>query len=228
MKTTQIKILFITLLLLTAAPSLPAEEQVQNYLWEMIKIGYLDDIEWALVFGANVNGENDGGETVLMLAAGEGYFVTQKDRLTTVELFLKHNADVNHQDCGNRTALMGAAGKNHLKIAELLLKHKADINQQETTGWTALTHAVQNDHLEMVRLLAKNADITKGFDQDSTVLERAEKTVLERTEKNDDTEIIEIIRHLVIERQRKIASKLEEEVKNLPANLCKLISEFET
>lgn len=44
------------------------------------------------------------------------------------EVLLAHGADPNLQSKNGMTALMAAAGRNHLEMAELLLNHNADPN----------------------------------------------------------------------------------------------------
>src|SRR5690606_42090976 len=64
------------------------------------------------------------------------------NQLEVVRILLEAGADVNLQDSGGNTALMGVCFKGYPKVAELLTSHGADLNLQHSNGGTALMFAV--------------------------------------------------------------------------------------
>ena len=78
-----------------------------------------------------------GGDTMLMLAANKGY-------TETVELLIKHGANLNIQSNDGDTALILAANKGYTETVELLIKHGANLNIQSNDGNTALIIIASN------------------------------------------------------------------------------------
>ena len=104
----------------------------------------------------HVDGFGDEWErTALIIAARRG-------DTEIVDLLLKKGADINARDRVNGSplskgfsALMMAAGKDHLDTVQLLLAQarKPDVLMRDKNGMTAFWFAVENENLEMVKLL---------------------------------------------------------------------------
>lgn len=123
-----------------------------NDFIKLCKSGNEQEVEKAIMNGANVNASGNDGRTALMWATYYGH-------VQTAEVLLKHGADVNAKDKDGLTALIWIAlsgqTKGHTKTVEVLLKHDANINAKTYTGRTALWWAIQNRHTQIADLLRK-------------------------------------------------------------------------
>lgn len=81
--------------------------------------------------GADVNGRDTGGATLLILAAARG-------NESLVELLLKRGANPNAKDRNGDTALIHAAGKGRVAVVKTLLDFGADPKVVNDEGRTAL------------------------------------------------------------------------------------------
>ena len=66
----------------------------------------------------------------LLIAANEGH-------TEIVKMLLDHGADINAQNCYNRTSLMRATNQNDFETVKLLLDYGADVNVKDVNGKTA-------------------------------------------------------------------------------------------
>jgi ankyrin repeat protein len=90
-----------------------------------------------LDFKADVNSQDRGtGSTPLHAAAGY-------DRVDTIHLLLKKNADVTIADHNGQTALSLAASRGQLGCLKLMIDAKADVDHQTNNGVTCLYSACQ-------------------------------------------------------------------------------------
>ena len=67
----------------------------------------------------------------------------------TVEVLLKHHADVNARDKNWQTPLHVAAANNAIKCAELLIPSLTNVNVSDRSGRTSLHHAAFNGYHEV-------------------------------------------------------------------------------
>ncbi|MEK0435384.1 MAG: hypothetical protein RL369_1433, partial [Pseudomonadota bacterium] len=96
--------------------------------------------------------------TPLMLAAALG-------EAETIEALLHQGADPNERDRSGTTALMIAAGHNHIRAVRALIRdHKTKVHLNNSIGADALCHAAAQGNVEMVSLLLGfgGATIFKG------------------------------------------------------------------
>jgi ankyrin repeat protein len=114
-------------------------------------------VELLLASGADAKATNDSGATALMAAAAGG---DEK----SVQMLVKHGADVNAQPTANdmgfllgggRTALMWAAYRGNVPIVKLLITAGADVNVPGGLG-TALAQAAWADRTAAARLLIEH------------------------------------------------------------------------
>jgi len=103
-------------------------------LWRGAKTGNAAVIRLLSTRHQDVNEQDIGGWTPLLLAAGMGH-------TAAVQALLEKGANVDVQDKHERTALMRAAAMGYGDIVRLLLLAGADANLRDTDGNTALHHA---------------------------------------------------------------------------------------
>ena len=129
-----------------------------NFLEKYIDL-YLDE------YPEVINYQNENGWTALMLAARNSNH-TSTDK--TVEILLKHGADVNIQDHSSNTASILSSnnfqGDSSVRTIELLLRYKANVNIQDFNGFTALMFATFDTQSEKSKkvislLLDHHADV---------------------------------------------------------------------
>ena len=90
--------------------------------------------------------DNDGGTALI--------WASRKGSLKSVEVLLKHGANVNARTRAySDTALMFAAMNGHLEIVELLLFHGADLTLKQNGGETALSLAKGRKQQKVVNFL---------------------------------------------------------------------------
>jgi ankyrin repeat protein len=158
-----------------------------------------DMVRLLAAHGADVNAENDLGGTPLGRAAGfkdidvveallacgakpdrvnrfDGtavlHWSVSKGQLDIVEMFLKHDADVNVRDVDRQTPLHEAAWANDRAMAELLLAQGAEISARDKNGDTPAHVAAVNRCGELFDFLAsKGADMGARNDQGQTPVE---------------------------------------------------------
>lgn len=123
-----------------------------NDFIKLCRSGNAQEVEEAIMNGANVNASGNDGRTALMWATYYGH-------VQTAEVLLQHGADVNAKDKDGLTALIWVAlsghTKGHIITVEVLLKHGANINAKTYTGRTALWWAAYNGHTQIAKLLRK-------------------------------------------------------------------------
>ena len=131
---------------------LPRMSRGDRALVEAADEGDLEEIQWLLDAGANVNAVVYGDGSPLIAAAREG-------RVAVVRFLLERGADVNMPVPGDGNPLIMAAREGHLQIVQLLLDRGANVNQLVPSDENALMQASSSGHLDVVRLL-----VTRGAD----------------------------------------------------------------
>jgi ankyrin repeat protein len=122
-----------------------------------------------LAAGANVNRQDESGQSALMLAAIRGFhgvweqktkkeFPTRPGEVKTdwqgiLETLLKAGANLNLQTGDGATALMAAASRGYVETCRLLVEAGADVNLKHSKGFTALALAGAGGHKAIVDLL---------------------------------------------------------------------------
>ena len=120
--------------------------------------------------GAQIDEEDSGHRTPLMLAAGKGH----SDVLLCL---IDHGVDVNKRDCNERTALHCASENGHLEVSELLVSKGAEIDVEDGDHCTPLMLAAKRGHYDVSEhLISQGADIHKKDGCDRTALHYASES----------------------------------------------------
>jgi len=120
----------------------------------------------AIIAGANLDAENQDGDTALIAAA-------IKNRTEIARLLIDTGANLNRVDRFGSTALMMAARYNHHEIAEILIGAGANLELADQYGCTALMAAAYHNHPEIARLLiAADATVDRADQYGNTALMR--------------------------------------------------------
>ena len=117
--------------------------------------GDMNNVRNLLASGADVNANNDKGETALTNSI-------YKDHTEIAKMLITKGADVNKKGYKGWTALMIAAGKGNNLIVKLLVNSGADVNAKNDAGDTAFSWAVNKGYTEIVKfLLDKGVDVNE-------------------------------------------------------------------
>jgi len=96
--------------------------------------------------GADINSQNNQGNTPLMLAAKIG-------NMRILDIILSHNPEINLQNKKGSTALIIAAKTGQFHVVKKLVTNGADIKMRDNKGNTALTLASKFGHNKIVTYL---------------------------------------------------------------------------
>ena len=119
--------------------------------------GDLDVIRFLVDKGADVNGKESYGLTVLMSASGSG-------NLKLVEYLVEQGTDINVTDNSGETALFDATKKGDLVIVKYLLSKGMDINAKNTHGDTVTDVAFFYGNMKTVKHFIENGADQSGID----------------------------------------------------------------
>ena len=93
---------------------------------------------------------------MLMIFARVWIFVVVWTPQETVEVLLRHQADVNARDKNWQTPLHVAAANNAVKCAEYIIPCLTNVNVSDRSGRTSLHHGAFNGHLEVLYCLSRD------------------------------------------------------------------------
>ncbi|XP_062584898.1 ankyrin repeat and SOCS box protein 8-like [Saccostrea cucullata] len=152
----------------------PTHKYFMGYEISIVPLDNLECMELLLSHGADPNVYNRCGVTPLMRACKE-------QKLSTVKLLLKYNADVN-ATCParfeQRSPLQCAIQSGNTEITECLLKHGAFLNRPDTHKNSPLHEAIVRDNIAICELLLKyHANVEERTESGATPLMLACATV---------------------------------------------------
>ena len=125
------------------------------------------------------------GTTPLMRAAQEG-------RLSTVNLLLAYDTNVNLENDAQMTPLMLAAQRGHAQICRQLIQHGARVNHQTKQNSTALLLACKRGHVAVVKeLVTAGCDLHLTDDRNRTAYQIVQRRMQRR---HDTTEPVAVTR----------------------------------
>ena len=154
-------------------------------------------IELLISYGANINYQNNIGNTPLIEAC------YRKNNLSVINYLIKNNAKINKRCYNGETALFKACRHCTLDTVKYLIKHGADINLQNNIGNTPLIEACYRFYnIELIEYLIKEGadvnisniygvtplSITVGNNSDSPVL-----LINHDTDNNGDTPLYSVL-----------------------------------
>ncbi|KAI9724185.1 MAG: Glycerophosphocholine phosphodiesterase [Chrysothrix sp. TS-e1954] len=121
------------------------------------KANFTSIVKLLIEAGANVNSQDEQGETALHHAASLGSAKCSEALINTPGW---NKIDLNIQDFTfGWTALTTASADGHLPVAEVLVAAGANVGKIDYSGWTAKEHAALRGNLEICSLLARHSPI---------------------------------------------------------------------
>ncbi|CAC5407952.1 unnamed protein product [Mytilus coruscus] len=120
----------------------------QTPLMNASRYGFLEIVDLLLTYGAEVNVQNEMGESPLSLAC-------QHDRgdVEVVKILLTYGAKVNVQNAKGETPLILACQSDRINVIKKLIEAEADVTICNNAGVSALMYACGNGTLNAVRIL---------------------------------------------------------------------------
>lgn len=109
--------------------------------------GKPDSASFLVKSGANLNVQDNTGETPLMKSLGNQY---------KIKLLIKNGADINIQNNDGDTALIKAVNFSYSRNVIALLRANADINLVNKKGQSALDVALDRSNQELIDLLTRH------------------------------------------------------------------------
>ena len=173
-----------------SADLLEVARRLQSILLSAVRAGDAETVRLLYNCAVNPNVADENGQTVLMIAAGQGH-------AEIVKILLAHEwedetmvmtshyggatfgkpAEVDARDSRGSTALIAAATHGHAEVVQLLLDAGAKVNAATERGLTAIMQAAMKGQVEAVKvLLAAGAEVNAaGNFECNTALMRASK-----------------------------------------------------
>jgi len=90
------------------------------------------------------------------------YYAIQANQVDTIQPFINHKANIEHQNNLGQTPLHMAASLGRIEIVSILLKNKANINAVDSNGLTPLIYAIKNKQTDVAKLLIEKGAILDG------------------------------------------------------------------
>ena len=175
-------------------------EKANKDLFTSCKSGNLEDFNRAIYNGANIEAQDNDGNTPLhhasynrhlevvkiLIELGANIEAQNKDGDTplhyasynrhpkVVKMLIELGANIEAQDNDGNTPLHNASGEEHLEVVKMLIELGANIEAIDIFGHTPLHHASYNRHLEVVKMLIElGANIEAQDNDGDTPLNRA-------------------------------------------------------
>ncbi|XP_062711316.1 uncharacterized protein LOC115254290 [Aedes albopictus] len=139
-------------------------------------------------YAADVNAQDNNGNTPLLLAAGYG-------KLDMVKMLIgkdsKYSADYKIANADGQTLIHLAAIGGNMEIVQMLIDdYTADVNVQDNNGNTPLLLAASNCKWEMVKMLI---DKDSKYSADYKIANKKGQTLIHFAAKRDNMEIVQML-----------------------------------
>ena len=141
--------------------------------------GHLNIVKMLLDHKANVDAQNQKGETALHFAATTG-------QLEIAKVLVEHGADPNACNKKRRTPLHFSAANGHQYFVVILLDNRANIIARDYKSKTPLHFASANGHLDIVKILLEKRAYIHAFD-------KKRKTPLHLASEEGNLEVVKIL-----------------------------------
>lgn len=130
--------------------------------------GNLEQVNFLLEIGVDINCQNWNGDTAFNKACEQGH-------LNIAKILLEKGYDIDTKNRYGKTALILSIMTNKMSVTEFLVENGADINLQDEWGYTALMFASKNNaQMKQVEFLAeKGARLDKKDRNLDTALHHA-------------------------------------------------------
>lgn len=113
--------------------------------------GDKDHLLTLLNIGANINAQDDEGNTAVMAA-------TQQNQMEIVQVLIVHGADINIRNKRLDNVLLYAGAEGLLEIVQLAIQAGADTTITNRYGGIAIIPACERGHIEVVKELLTHSD----------------------------------------------------------------------
>ncbi|MCA1024647.1 ankyrin repeat domain-containing protein [Cytobacillus kochii] len=113
--------------------------------------GDKDHLLTLLNIGANINAQDDEGNTAVMAA-------TQQNQMEIVQVLIAHGADINIRNKRLDNVLLYAGAEGLLEIVQLAIQAGADTTITNRYGGIAIIPACERGHIEVVKELLTHSD----------------------------------------------------------------------
>ncbi|KAF8261051.1 ankyrin repeat-containing domain protein [Lactarius quietus] len=117
---------------------------------------HLEAVQVLLEHSADVNSQNDRGNTPLYLAISPHNSSRKEHAVDIVRRLLEHGADPNIPDHSFSTPLHGASSRGELEIVRLLLSYRAKVEEKDGKGRTPFQVASEQGYDEIQKLLLEH------------------------------------------------------------------------
>lgn len=159
----------VELLLQHGAPVNPLKFQPWPSLWNAANRGRTSILKMLLKAGADVDGRDDTGATLL---ASFGFFDARVTRV-----LLEAGANPNAVDRDAQTPLMYASGYGYEDVVRLLVQHGANVDLKDKVSRTALMHAAVGKYVDAIPILLEHgADVYARDADGKTALDIAKES----------------------------------------------------
>ena len=118
-------------------------------LHESARLGQVGNLDVLLDAGADINAQDDMGNTALIIATNN---INITSSIDVIELLIDRGCNLNTQNTYDWTALMYVAC-SHFRATKLLVDHGCDINRQTFDDRIALVFAFEHGQNDIFNLL---------------------------------------------------------------------------
>nr|XP_054757108.1 putative ankyrin repeat protein RF_0381 [Lytechinus pictus] len=172
-------------------------------LWTRLRTaalhGHIDVIKDLIREGAEVNEEDNRGETVLHHAAENGHidvirYLIRKGAEVNEED--NRGAEINKGDKDSRAALHYAVENAHYDVIKYLISQGADVNKRTANGWTVLHCAATNCSFGVIEYLLKfTGEVNRNAEDQHALLPKGDSLEVNKADNEGRTALHIAVQH---------------------------------